>query len=289
MIRIASRKDRYHWKGAAAANFFLGGTGAGLFIFYWLASFWGAEQLQPAPAPSLVILAVVLLVGAGFVAVALEAGRPLRGPFVFLNFSKAWMSREILFGSAFIILCVIYGLAQLAVFMHLAALSAGLLIFSQSMVLYRSVAIAAWNTLLLPLLLISMDLCLGYGAGLLLGLSAKPVIIYGLLAIVLQFGLSISYRNGAAFGFDPRLKPSTGHRTRWPKTDIAGLGVPFVLSLVLLAGYGVEGTVLPTVCGLLILFGLGGKVYNIVCKSDQPRKIIIDEPIPEIIRNRVEE
>lgn len=272
----------------AAANFFLGGTGAGLFVFYWFAGFWDHNHFQPPPHHYIAILSATL-VAAGFVAVALEAGRPLRGLFVFLNFSKAWMSREVLFGSAFILLCVAYYFGQRAVFMHLAALSAGLLILSQSMVLYRSVAIASWNTGMLPWLLISMDLCMGYGAGLLVGLSSKPIIIYGLLAIVIQIGLSINYLNFAKSRNKTDPQPSNGHRTQWPKEDIIGLWGPFVMSLALLTGLFGRGAVLVMVCGLLVILGLGGKFYDIVCKSCQTRKIIIDEPAPEIIRDKVVE
>jgi len=73
-----------HWDLRAAANFMLGGTGAGLLIAGAIA----------APAPRFAIAAGLLLVAAGLGAVWLEIGRKLRALHVFFNPRTSWMTRE---------------------------------------------------------------------------------------------------------------------------------------------------------------------------------------------------
>ena len=71
------------WDWRAAANFMLGGTGAGLIV---------AAGFVQDEAHYQVILAL-LLVAAGLGAVWLEIGRKLRALHVFLNPFTSWMTR----------------------------------------------------------------------------------------------------------------------------------------------------------------------------------------------------
>src|SRR3972149_3283401 len=76
------------WGKPAVANFALGGLGAGLYLAavveVWLGA-PGAVNVASWLGPVLVL--------AGFVAVATEAGRPLRGPRVLTRLRTSWMSR----------------------------------------------------------------------------------------------------------------------------------------------------------------------------------------------------
>ena len=73
-----------NWDWRAAANFMLGGTGAGLVIA-------ASVILDEARYPVMLALA---LVAAGLGAVWLEIGRKLRAVHVFFNPFTSWMTRE---------------------------------------------------------------------------------------------------------------------------------------------------------------------------------------------------
>jgi DMSO reductase anchor subunit len=276
MIQLSSRKNRYRWKAAAAANFFLGGMGSGLFILDRLISVQG----QPAGNPAVAVISAALVV-CGFGAVAFEAGRPLRGVYVVLNFATAWMSREVIFGGLFAVLCLIHHFLGLKFPGYLAALCAGLLILSQAMVLYRSTAVATWQTVLIPALLITADLCAGYGAGLLLGPVSTPLVICGLSMTGAHILLSTIYqlRIGSAVGIPAGSK--TGMLTRLLRQDAAGLWIPFCLSLFLLADRSGGNRSIAVVCGLFAVLGTGYKIFSIVCRSIHFTPMTIENPLPE--------
>src|SRR3990172_13029872 len=87
------------WGRLAVVNFFLGGAGAGAYLV--------AVSLTGFSATPLARVALTLgplLVLAGFLAVAVEAGRPLRGAQVLRMAEPSWMSREAWAGGAFIAL-----------------------------------------------------------------------------------------------------------------------------------------------------------------------------------------
>lgn len=268
MIQLSSRKNRYRWKAAAAANFFLGGMGSGLFILDRLVS----AQGQPAGNHAVALISAALVV-CGFGAVAFEAGRPLRGVYVVLNFATAWMSREVIFGGLFAVLCLIHHFLRLEFPGYLAAFCAGLLILSQAMVLYRSTAVATWQTKLIPALLITADLCAGYGAGLLLGPVSTPMVICGLSMIGAHILLSAIHQL--------RAGPKSGLLTGLLRHDAAGLWIPFCLSLFLLADISGGNRSIAVVCGLFAVLGTGYKIFSIVCRSIHFTPMTIENRLSE--------
>lgn len=281
MIQIKLRNNRYRWKAPAAANFFFGGLGAGLFIMAWITSFGGPDSVYPAAHHYIALISAFMVI-LGFVAVSVEAGRPLRGIYVFLNFGTAWMSREVVFGWIFVLLCAVRYFSQTAFSSHLAVVCAGLFIFSQAMVLYRSLAITSWHTYLMPALIISADLCAGYGAALLLGLISTPLLIFGTVSMGLHILLCVVYsrRVGSGALQHNGIQPTVSKILL--RRDLAILWIPLLMSLFFsLSGRFRDGSLAPAVCGALVIFGVAYKIYSIVCKSLSLRQMTIEKPIPK--------
>lgn len=153
------------WGWPAVVNFAAGGLGAGLYVMAALgASFGTSAALRVAAwlGP--------LLVLAGFVAVATEAGRPLRGARVLARVRTSWMSRELWLGGAFAI-CAAGTLAADGLGLRvLAAATAMALALAQGQILRHARGVAAWAVAPLPVAFVTSALV--SGAGLLLVLEA---------------------------------------------------------------------------------------------------------------------
>jgi DMSO reductase anchor subunit len=143
------------WGKLAVANFVLGGLGAG---FYLAAVGFGS--------PAELALAGLLgptLVLSGFVAVALEAGRPLRGARVLRRVPTSWMSRELWLGGAFALLAV-GGIVRPEFGLYLlAALAALSLMVAQGFILRAARGVPNWNVQLMPPLFAASALVSGSG------------------------------------------------------------------------------------------------------------------------------
>src|SRR3990170_5458462 len=107
------------WGKPAVINFALGGLGAGLYLAA-LVEVWlggpGVLKVASWLGPALVL--------AGFIAVATEAGRPLRGPRVLTRLRTSWMSRELWVGGIFMALAGAEFLVPSAALRALAGLAA---------------------------------------------------------------------------------------------------------------------------------------------------------------------
>jgi len=142
------------WGWPAVLNFVCGGLGAGLYLVAAVAgSPAGARWLGPA------------LVLAGFLAVAAEAGRPLRGPRVLTRVGTSWMSRELWLGGAFVV-------AALVDLRLLAAPAAALLALAQGAILRQARGVPAWAAASMPLVFLSSALLSGTGLWLVLEAAA---------------------------------------------------------------------------------------------------------------------
>lgn len=152
-----------HWDARAAANFMLGGTGAGLMIAAALAA-----RGDPYP-----VMLSLLLVASGLGAVWLETGRKLRALHVFFNPFTSWMTRE---SFAAVLLFVVAGTGMALkneTLMSIAALAALAFLWCQARILRASKGIPAWRApQVVPLV---MTTGLAEGAGLCLLFSARPL------------------------------------------------------------------------------------------------------------------
>lgn len=155
------------WGTPAVMNFAAGGAGAGLYLVASLgAGFTASPALTLASwlAPALVLI--------GFIAVAIEAGRPLRGPRVLMRIRSSWMSRELWLGGAFVALAGAELVAPRAGWRVLAAGAATMLVVAQGFILCRARGVAAWNVTAMPALFLVSAAVSGMGLYLLLEVAA---------------------------------------------------------------------------------------------------------------------
>ena len=171
------------WRMPAVLNFTLGGFGAGFYTAAVLAS-----GLDASPAVALAAWLGPALVFAGFGAVALEAGRPLRGARVLVRVRSSWMSRELLLGGVFALLALSEWIAPAPLLRAFALLAALALGAAQGFILRRAKAIAAWDVPVMPVLFVVGALV--SGAGLLLavmpalGEAPSSALLTGALAVI---------------------------------------------------------------------------------------------------------
>jgi formate-dependent nitrite reductase membrane component NrfD len=151
------------WGWPAVLNFALGGLGAGLYVVAVAAAGFGRS---PAVMAASWIGPVLVL--AGFVAVATEAGRPFRGPRVLTRVRTSWMSRELWIGGAFALLAVADLAFPLPLDRVLAMLAALLLALAQGFIVRRARGITAWDISLMPMLFLLSALISGSGLYLLI-------------------------------------------------------------------------------------------------------------------------
>jgi phenylacetyl-CoA:acceptor oxidoreductase subunit 2 len=162
-----------HWDVRAAANFMLGGTGAGLLIASAIA----------APVPSFPILAGLALIAIGLGAVWLEIGRKLRALHVFFNPGTSWMTRE---SFAAIVVFALGG----STLMHpqpwllsALALAAAWFVYCQARILRASKGIPAWRAPQVVPLIVASALAEGAGAALLFETVPLALPLVGLAAL----------------------------------------------------------------------------------------------------------
>jgi phenylacetyl-CoA:acceptor oxidoreductase subunit 1 len=137
-LKGVAPKLQKSWDWRAAANFILGGTGAGLFAVSALAG------LLESPALLVGLLALVL-VSTGLFCVWLEIGRPWRFINVYFHARRSWMTREAIAAIPFLSLG---GLALLVGWepLWLVAAAFGLLfLYCQGKILQASKGIPAWR------------------------------------------------------------------------------------------------------------------------------------------------
>ena len=153
MIVLPAERQKL-WGPLAVANFVLGGMGAGAYVTAtFLSGFF--------PLPRLITVVSILSVVLGFLCVAIEAGRPFRGPNVLRMLRASWMSRELWAGGAFVSLALVDMVAP-AFWLRLLSLFAALLfILCQGLILFHARGIPAWNHPMVPVLFLTSGLLTG--------------------------------------------------------------------------------------------------------------------------------
>jgi DMSO reductase anchor subunit len=158
------------WGWPAVLNFALGGLGAGLYVMAALAATFGHSAALRVAA-----WLGPLLVLAGFVAVATEAGRPFRGARVLARVHTSWMSRELWLGAVFA-LCAAGTLAVDGRGPRvIAAATAVAFTLAQGQILRHARGVAAWAVAPMPVVFLTSALVSGSGLLLLLeAWTARP-------------------------------------------------------------------------------------------------------------------
>jgi DMSO reductase anchor subunit len=178
-----------------------------------------------------------VLVCLGFLALTLEAGRPLKGVYLLSNLRSSWISVEVLTGSLFISTAMLDWFSPSPI-LHIAAFFAALgLIVSHGFIFYRSRAITAWNVPIIPMLFLTSAFVLG--GGLLLVLSALQqtivqqstfiVVVVCLIADMLAWAMYVLRSRDANF------KKTTGFMRR-PVSLFLVIGLGHLFPFVTVAG-----------------------------------------------------
>jgi phenylacetyl-CoA:acceptor oxidoreductase subunit 2 len=218
--------QQLHWDERAAANFMLGGTGAGLLVAWAISS-----TVTPTWQPY--VLAAMACIALGLGAVWLEIGRKLRAIHVFFHPQTSWMTREamvavVLFG---------FGLAALASGQRVLGIAAAFValgfVYCQGRILRASKGIPAWREPTVTAFIVTTGLAEGGGAFLAGSALADGTQLTG----VAFFALAVMARALAWSRYRERLERSV------PRRALDALG-PAGRMLVQL------GTVVPLVLAL---------------------------------------
>ncbi|MFY9315208.1 MAG: hypothetical protein WAO95_06565, partial [Burkholderiales bacterium] len=169
-----------HWDWRAAANFLLGGAGAGLIVASALTL--GTQRAA--------LFAGLVLVAAGLGAVWLEIGRKLRAGHVFFNPWTSWMTRE----SLAAVMLFGFGISSLILdqsgLMYAATIAALAFVYCQGRILRASKGIPAWRLPQVTLLIATTSLA--EGAGLLTFLDQGAPVLGLLAAAVIARAIALS-------------------------------------------------------------------------------------------------
>jgi DMSO reductase anchor subunit len=261
------------WGWPAVLNFALGGLGAGLYVMAALAAASG----HPAALRVAAWLGP-LLVLAGFVAVATEAGRPLRGVRVLTRVRTSWMSRELWLGGVFALGAAGSLVADGPAPRVLAALAAVALALAQGQILRQARGVAAWAVPPMPAVFLTSALMSGGGLLLLLeAWSGHPadrllgLTLVLLIAHVAVWSVFLGWSREPAFVEGIR-----------PLRDASGGGEPLVgnyllpsLLVALAIAVPALGRPLAAAAGLLMIAGQVATKATLIRKAGQLRPITL--------------
>jgi len=162
-----------HWDWRAAANFMLGGAGAGLYV----AAVVAEEHRVEAQ------LLALALVAAGLGAVWLEIGRKLRALHVFFNPFTSWMTRES-FAALLLFALAFTGIGfNVTAIQQFAAIAALAFIWCQARILRASKGIPAWRAPQGMPLIVFTDLAEGAGLGLCFSADDALLMLFALAVV----------------------------------------------------------------------------------------------------------
>ncbi len=223
-----------HWDARAAANFMLGGAGAGLVV---------SSLLLKGPFPLLLGLA---LVAAGLAAVWLEIGRKLRAVHVFFNPFTSWMTRESFCAALLFILGVLVVVLQKPILMTGAAIAAAAFLYCQARILRAAKGIAAWRVPEVVPLIVTTGLAEGLGIALFFTEDETALVLFG-VAVVARLVAWGRYRTAAPSA----ALEAPGRALAW-----AGTAAPIALAYFV-----------PSLAGLLALAAGGWLKFALVTRA----------------------
>ena len=287
-MQLISPSRQREWGWLAVANFFLGGAGTGFYLINLTTTVIDgpfSEQYTSMPH-DLIALSIVAL---GLFCVAIEAGRPLRGYYIFSQLKKSWISREVIAFTIFVPAVVLNHFFPHRILNIVAAFSALFFMITQGFIVFSERAVISWNTAIMPFIFLSSGLASGTGVVLLLSLSDRLLLgrslpQLSLLCVALNLAIWLLYlRRYSAVSFRSVTK-SPELKRRFSKMFFA-IAFGHILSILLLfliwqirTQHGEGGTlmgVLVGVSGLAIIIGVAAQKARIVLSEGYTRKIAL--------------
>ena len=270
------------WTWPAAANFILGGAGAGFYLMSFLNMFFSREMSMMTQPVSFEMLAPVLM-GLGFVLLITETGRPSRGRYLPCRFQSAWISRETLAFCFFTLVVILDQFFPHAIFKTCAGLSALFFMVAQGFILYSSRAIPTWNVSIMPFFFISSGFLSGVGVVLILAASGNlfmgnGFVLFSLVCAMINLGIWFAYmRWSDADDFQSATK-ALRRPSRIFFTIVFGHAVSILmLFLFQIRPYiGMEypiPQIFITISGLAMIVGVAAQKAGIVLSSGFTEKI----------------
>lgn len=273
------------WGWPVVVNFVLGGMATGFYLLNSLLTILQNGTLGVSQPLGFKLLASVLT-SLGFLALTVEAGRPLRGRHLFRYLRRSWMSREALAGVIFIPAAALDWLFPHPVLWVLAAAAAIGLMISHGFIVYRIRAVTAWNVPLMPLLFLTSGFATGSGLVLLaalgkLTLGIGPMMV-GLICVVLNLAVWLLYLH---WPHDVAFREAT-EALRRPSSLIFTVGIghllPILVLLLLIAPSICTGGelwhIVTALAGLAIVAGGVSQKVGIILKAGYLRGIVLGRP-----------
>lgn len=278
------------WGWPAVANFILGGMAAGFYLLSFLLEIFYGDTLFSGSRSVVFKVLSPGLAGLGFLALTIEAGRPMRGYHLLRNLQSSWMSRETLAGVVFIIAAAVSWFFPHMVLRILTATAGFGLIVSQGFIVYRACAVIAWNVSLIPLIFVTSGFATGKGLLLLLfaggksTLTSGPIII-GLICVVLDLVVWLFY---LYWSQDPDFRRATGilrHIFFLVSIIVVGHLLPVLLLLLLLLLYALDFDaivkfqhIMLSLTGVAIIVGGISQKVGIILGAGYLRGIVLGQP-----------
>lgn len=240
-LQIRPSKRQRSWGWLAVSSLSLGGAGAGFYLIGSLLTFLGHYSISDQNQFVSFQIFAPVLVCCGFLALSIEAGRPLRAYRLFNLFSGSWMSIESFSGAIFIIIALcnwFFPFFILSIFTVSAAL---IFMISQGFIFYRAVAVTAWNVGLIPVIFVTSGIMTGCGLVLLNtrfhpGIDKLPSMIF-LICIFLNSIVWLFYLYGY---HDNDFKEATWFLRR-PAIAFVIMGIGHLIPFILLFSIVVFG------------------------------------------------
>lgn len=271
------------WGWPAVAYFVMVGTGTGFYLLSFLIANIEDRSLGAYQSVAYQLLAP-MLIGLGFLSLAVEAGRPLRACHLFRRVRGSWMSLETLAGTIFILAAGTDWLFPHCIIRALAYIAAIVLMISQGFVIYRARAVTAWTVALMPVVFVTSGF--GTGSGLLLLVApdeltaGRALAIVALVCIVSNVAVWLLYLHWSS---DSAFREATKVLRR-PSAIILTVGMghllPALLLLLLLVKQGVDGEVevfqmVATLAGLAMIAGGVSQKAGIILGASYTRGIAL--------------
>jgi len=287
-LEIGPSLKQSSWGRPAVVNLILGGAGAGFYLLSVLLAILDRNRFDQAQLVSFQLLAPAI-VCCGFLALSLEAGRPMRAHHLLRNLPGSWMSIESLAGGIFIVTALINWFFSYFVFKAVAVSSALILIVSQGFMVYRAAAVTAWNVWFIPVIFVTSGFMTGCGLVLLntqmlVGAAYLPVVIF-LICVLLNLALWLLYLYGY---YNADFRRATESMRRFGSLVVtvgAGHLLPLVLILFIVVYEGFKnGFQLLAVCrvvaGLALIVGGASQKTGILLRSGYFKGIVL-RPVKE--------